>query len=250
MARIWTYIRTTILVWGFFSLAIVLFVVISLTISTITSDKPVIEDQEILQKAVNDVTLRVTQKLNENNEVLINITKGERRLVTDYKLPTEKFGLGWIKVTDVSFSHVKGDEYRVIVFSAIYDCDRTSGQHVWFLKFKEKINFVTMISLSDLHKVEGDRHLLWGNKSFVLPAFGKTKYEHITVPVEVRIGGTITTAPMLNQKSIDMLKGSFGKDIEKRISMLKNSPDTALHERYKKLRNEFRSALSESTVQF
>jgi len=251
MTKFWTYFKKIVLVWGFISLAFFLFAVISLTVSSLLSQKIVdVEQDESFEKTANDVKLTVTRKYDKTNSYFVSVTKANTPLTTNYLLPTKKYGLDWIRVTDASVVPVKENEYRIILFSAVYDCDQESGHYVWLLKLNNQMNFIKMINFSDIHKVEGNESLLFGNKIISLPSFTDFEYEQIVVPVELGISDTIRTEPMLNQRSIDMIRHYYGKEIDKRTAKLMSATDTAVLDQYKKAADEFKEILSETNYPY
>jgi hypothetical protein len=107
-----------------------------------------------------------------------------------------------------------------------------------------------MIEMSDMHRIEGSEILIFGNRIISLPSFADFKYQHVIIPIEIRISDTIYTAPMLNRKSIDMMKSYFRNEAQRRKDMLAGSSDTAMVERYKKAAKEFDEALSERVIPY
>lgn len=250
MAKFWTYLKAGVLVWGFVSLTIVLIFVVTIISSDLRNKEVADVEREQLQKTSGDIKLRVTRGNSENNGIFIDISKGEMPLTTNYRLPTKQYGLEAIDVTDASIVRVKENEYRVILYSAVYDCDRASGQFIWLFKLKGQLDLVTMIGLSDLYKVGGKESVMFGNKSIFLPSFGTSKYEQIVIPIEVQIGDVIKVTPMLNRRSIDMIRSNFGKEIDTRIAMLTSPDSVALLKEYKKAKDELNEVLSERTTAF
>ena len=251
MTKLWTYFKKVVLVWGFISLAFFLLAVISLTISTFAGKKIAqVEQEEGFHKDFNDIKLKVTRNYDETSSYFVNISKGSSSLITDYRIPTEKYDLDWFEVTDASIVPVKENEYRVILYSAIYDCDQESGHFVWLFKLNNQMQLVKMISLSDVHKVEGDDLMLFGNKIISLPSFTDFKYEQIVMPLEVGIGEAVRIAPMMNQRSIDIMRHYYGSELDRRIDKLTASSDGEMLKQYQKASAEFKEVLSEKTYPF
>lgn len=250
MAKFWKYLKAGVLIWGIVSLTIVL-IFAAVIISSYMRNKEVVNvEQQQLQKTSGDIKLRVTRGANESSGIFIDISRGETPLVTNYQLPAKQYGLEAIDVTDATITRVKENEYRIILYSAVYDCDRASGQFIWLFKLKGRLNLVTMIDLSDLYKVGGKDSVMFGNKSIFLPSFGTSKSEQIVIPIEVQVGDVIKVTPMLNRRSIDMIRNNFGKEIDNRIAMLTNPDSTALLKQYKKAKDELNEVLTERTTAF
>ena len=252
MTKFWTYFKKVVLVWGFISLAFFLVAVVSLTMSSYSSRQRIaeIEEDDKFNKTVGDVEVTVTRKYDSTNTFFVNVTKAKKPLITNYELPTKRFDLNWIKVTDASVVPINDKEYRIILYSAVYDCDQESGHYIWFLKLDSKMTLVKMIALSDVHKANDSESLLFGSKIISLPSFTDFKYENIIVPIEVGIKETIRTAPMLNQRSIDIMKHYYGAEIDKRIAKLTASSETETLKQYKKAADEFTEVLSERTYPY
>jgi len=104
--------------------------------------------------------------------------------------------------------------------------------------------------MSDIHRIEGSEILIFGDKIISLPSFADFKYEHVVVPTEIKISDAIKTAPMLNQKGIDMMKTYLEKEVQRRKDRLAGSSDTAMLELYKKAAKEFDEAISERVIPY
>lgn len=245
MTKFWTYFKKIVLIWGFISLAFFLFAVVSLTISSVVSHKAAEKVQDdSFEKTVNDLKLKVTRKNDETNSFFVSVTKANTPLIIDYKLPTKQFDLDSIEISDATIIPVKENAYRIILYSAVHDCDQESGHYIWLLKFDGKMNFIKMINLSDMHKIEGSETFLFGNKTI---DYGN---EQITVPMELRISDEIRTAPMLNQRSIGMMRRYYEKEYNERMPKLSKISDAALLEQYQKAFSEFNEVLSEKVIPY
>ena len=250
MARFWKYMKTAVLVWGFISLPILLFAVTMIVKSNLERKEVVNVEPEPLQKTSGEVSLRVTQGSGEDSGILIDISRGTMPLTRNYRLPTKKYGLNGVRVTDASIVGVNDSDFRIVLYSAVYDCDRASGHYVWFLTWKNQLELVTMINLSDLYKAEGKELVLLGTKFVFLPSFDTSKSEQVAIPVEVQIGDRIKILPTLNHRGIDVIRSNFGKEIDTRIAKLTSSENEALLKEYKKAREDLKEILSERTLTF
>ncbi len=254
MGKFWTYARKVVFVWGAISLPFALFalfMIISLGISTMVGHKAVEQEQDDkYEKTFGEFKLTVIRKHDQTNNFLVSVTKADKPLINDYSLPIKQYDLDWLKIRDASVIPVNENEYRIILYSAVYDCDQESAHYVWLLKLDKQTHLVQMIQMSDMHRIEGAEILIFGNKIIGLPSFADFKYEQILVPIEIRIGSAIKTTPMLSRKSVDRMKSYFEKEMQKRKDKLTESPDTATLELCKKASKEFNDAISESVIPY
>ena len=251
MGKLCTYFKKIIFVWGVISLAFALFVIISLTISTMVSRKVVEQEQDDkYEKSFNDIRLSVVRKYDQANNFFVSVTRAGKPLISDYSLPIKKYDLDWLRITDASVIPVNDNEYRIILYSAVYDCDQESAHYIWLLKLNKQMHLVQMIKMSEMHRIEGSEVLIFGDKIISLPSFADFKYEHVVIPIEIKISDAIKTAPMLNRKGMDMIKSYFEKEVQKRKHKLARSSDTAMLELYKKAAREFDEAISERVIPY
>ena len=251
MGQFWTYFKKIIFVWGVISLAFALFMIISLGISTMVSRKGVEQEQgDKYEKSFNDIRLSVVRKYDQTNNFLVSIARADKPLISDYSLPIKKYDVDWLRITDASVNAVNENEYRIILYSAVYDCDQESAHYIWLLKLNKQMNLVEMIKMSDMHRIEGSEILIFGNRIISLPSFAEFKYEHVIIPIEIKISEAINTAPMLNRKGMDMMKSYFKKEVQKRKNKLAGSSDTAMLELYNKAAKEFDEAISERVIPY
>lgn len=225
--------------------------IISLGISTMVSRKGVEQEQgDKYEKSFNDIRLSVVRKYDQTNNFLVRIARADKPLIGGYSLPIKKYDVDWLRITDASVIAVNENEYRIILYSAVYDCDQESAHHIWLLKLNKQMNLVEMIKMSDMHRIEGSEILIFGNRIISLPSFADFKYEHVVIPIEIKITDAIKTAPMLNRKGMDMIKSYFEKEVQKRKDKLAGSSDTAMLELYKKAVREFNEAISERVIPY
>jgi len=222
-----------------------------LSISTIVSRKVVEQEQDDkYEKTLNDIRLSVIRKHDQTNNFLVSVTKADKPLISDYSLPIKQYDLDWLKIKDASIIPANENEYRIILYSAVYDCDQESAHYIWLLKLHKQMHLSQMIQMSDMHRIEGNEILIFGNKIIGLPSFADFKYEQVLVPVEIKIGDAIKTAPMLNRKSMVMMRNYFEKEMQKRKNKLVGSSDTATLELCNKASREFDEAISERVIPY
>jgi len=251
MKRFWTYFKKAVLVWGIISLAFALFAIISLTRLWWVSHKAVEQQQDDkYEKTFGDIKLSVIRKHDQTNHFLVSVTEADKPLISDYSLPIKHYDLDYLTIKDASVIPVNENGYRIILYSAVYDCDQESGNHIWLLKLDKQMHLVQVVQMSDIHRIEGSEIIIFGNKIIGLPSFADFKYEQVVVPIEIKIGSAIQTTPMLNRKSVDMMKGYFEMEMQKRKDKLAGSSDTATLELCKKASKEFNEAISERVIPY
>jgi hypothetical protein len=222
-----------------------------LSISTIVSRKVVEQEQDDkYEKTFNDIRLSVIRKHDQTNNSLVSVTRADKPLITDYSLPIKQYDLNGLTIRDAAVIPANENEYRIILYSAVYDCDQESAHYIWLLKLHKQMHLSQMIQMSDMHRIEGNEILIFGNKIIGLPSFADFKYEQVLVPVEIKIGDAIKTAPMLNRKSMVMMRNYFEKEMQKRKNKLVGSSDTATLELCNKASREFDEAISERVIPY
>jgi hypothetical protein len=251
MKKFWTYFKKAIFVWGITSLVIALFLTILLARLWWVSHKAGEQEQDVkYEKTLNDIKLSVIRKNDQTNRFLVSVTKADKPLITDYLLPVKQYDLDYLTIKDVSIIPVSENEYRIVLYSTLYECDQELANYIWLLKLKEHMKLVQMIQMSDTHRIEGSEIIIFGNKIIDLPAAADFGYEKIVIPIEIKIGHSIKMTPMLGRKSMDMMKSYFKREILKRKDKLAGSPDTATKELYEKALREFDETISERVIPY
>jgi hypothetical protein len=252
MGKLTTILKKLIFVWGLISLGFVLFAAISLTISTMKGKKFIEEERnKIYEKSFDQIKLQVKKEIEKTSEqLLVTITKSDKPLISNYRLPTEQYRLNSLDVNDSKVIPMNENDYRVILYSVVYECDAEVAYYIWFLKLKNQMNLVQVIDISDMHKIEGKETIVFGNKIIGLPSYDNFKYEHFVVPIEISIGDSIKTIPMLNKKSIDMMKSVFEKEAQKRIEMLTKSSNSEVLKEYRDSIRKFNEAITEKVIPY
>lgn len=255
IGKIWKYFKYFAMALGFLSLALILYVSLSLIFVKGGVDQN--EDHEnkqpveIYKKAVGDMDLKISREVNNNGRLLVSIARGKSRLVTDYVLPTEQYELDWLQVTDADILPLSTGEYGVVLFSAIEECDHCdNGNYIWLLKLDNKMSLVTMLPLLDMHKTENKNTVVLANKAIYLPYIQDAPQEQIIIPIKIEIGQSIKIAPMLDQESTGLFKQHFGKIIDKRLEKLSQSSESDLLEKYTAAAAELNKYLSPQTISY
>ncbi len=252
MSKFKTISKTLIFVWGLISLGFVLFAAISLTISTMKGKKVLEEARtKIYEKSFGEIKLQVKKEIEKASEqLLVTITKSDKPLITNYRLPTDQYRLSSLDLNDSKVIPVNGNEYRVILYSVVYECDAEAAHYIWCLKLGTHMNLVEVIELSDMHKIDGKETIVFGNKIIGLPSYDNFKYEQFVVPIEISISDSIKTTPMLNKKSADMITSVFQKEAQKRIEILTERANNEMLEEYKGSMRKFNEAMAEKVIPY
>jgi hypothetical protein len=252
MSKFTSISKKLIFVWGLISLAFVLFAAISLTISTIKGNRFVEQERnKIYEKNFGEIKLQVKKEIRKTSEqLLVTITKSGKPLIIDYCLPTDQYRLSPLDVNDSELIPVKGNMYRVILYSVVYECDAEAAHYIWCLKLTTDMSLVKVIELSDMHKIDGKEAIVFGNKIMGLPSFDNFKYEQFVVPIEITISDSIKATPMLNKKSADMIKSVFQKEAQKRIDILRERANNEMLEEYKGSVEKFDEAMAQKVIPY
>jgi hypothetical protein len=252
MGKFTTISKKLIFIWGLISLGFVLFAAISLTISAIKGQRFIEEERnKLYEKSFGQIKLQVKKEIEKTSEqLLVAITKSDRPLISNYLLPTEQYRLSSLDVNDSEVIPVNENEYRVILYSVVYECDTEAAHYIWCLKVKTQMNLVQVIELSDMHRVDGQERMVFGNKIICLPSHDNFKYEEFVVPIKISISDSIKITPMLNKKSAEMMKSAFQKEAQKRIEMLRKSKNNEMLEEYRDSIQKFNEAITEKVIPY
>jgi hypothetical protein len=243
MATVWKYFKQAVLVWGFVWLAIILFIVVSVLVQKVNSQMEAAKQSQIdtsFKKTVGDINLKVKKESTNHDKLLVSVAKNNTALVTDFALPSEQYNLNCLDVNDANVFPTNNNAYRVILFSSESESDHDfSHSYIWVLNLNKEMRFEKLFNISDVHKIPGDDSLIYGNLEIDLPDFGKEEFQAVHVPVEVRVGSTISMRPMLNQHSLNQMREHYVRFINGRIAQLTNLKDDVLLKRYKMALQDF-----------
>ncbi len=253
MGKIKSILKTAIIIWGILSLALVLFVTISLIVQSL-------KNRQILEKYQNeayekrfDQLLLTVQERSEKDQYsqLISISRSGKTLVSNYRLPIEKYGLeSPIEIKDSKFIPVKENEYRIILYSTYNECTEVSTDYVWFFKLNNKLNLVHVVDLSDLTKNEANELSFFGYKYAKLPYFKDAAYKYFIIPIEITVGETIKISPLLNKSGMDLLKMAYETEAKKRIATLNKTQNDKILKEYKAELIKFKDAITEKNIPY
>jgi hypothetical protein len=252
MKKIINIVKKVILVWGVLSLCFALLLSVYVAVNIISTKKLIGKSEDIIYEAKSDeVKLVVIHKTGkDSSEVLINLSKSDKELISNYHLPVEKYGLHSVHVNDSKIIHVRDDEYRIILYSRYYECTEESTDFIWFFKFKNQLNLIHVIGLSDLYNIQSEETIIFGNKHIGLPSFEANEYKQFIIPVEIRIGDSIKILPLLSRHGITLLKNAFEKEAQGRIEKLRTGGNNEMVEEYKASMQRFSEAITEKIIAY
>src|SRR5574341_1005317 len=195
MAKFWKVIKIIIFSWGALSLSLFLVGLFSMLYSKVFTESKHHDEAKSVEEVVLDrqdgaLKLVVKHRVAEGaSAYLITITKDNKPIVQNYRLPVEKYHLEDVSFYDAALIPVRENEYRVILFSA-YEGDEggASDSHIWFMKMTDTVNVREVIRLSDLHKKDANGLVILGNRYFIMPYQTPFRSEAFVVPIMVRVG--------------------------------------------------------------
>lgn len=255
MQKFWKYFKVSVLIWGFISLAFVVFVAGWILVENnfrTAAQQPQEAGQiePVLDKTFGELQLKITQTSGKTNAFRLSLVKAGKPLLTDYQLPLGDDGQDWVSISDAKVIPLAGGAYRIMLYSNYGESEDSEGQ-IWLLKFDGQMRMVKLIQLADQHQLDDQETQLFGNVNIVLPAIGETDYyETIAVPTQISIGDEIRTTPMLDPQGLAMLRATYEKKIAARMAKLTGPDHAELLAQYKKAAAEFKTSLVPLVVQY
>ena len=184
------------------------------------------------------------------DEYLVTLNRDGAAVVKNYRLPTQKYNLGYINIYDASFVPLRGNALGIVLYSAYADDEGASESHVWFLKATDTMSVREVIPLSDIHQSGTGDYLIIGNKRISLPYQQGFRSESFVVPVMIRVGDDIGISAQLSQAGADALHGALEREIKARMSMPSENKEENLGEQCQKARKEMSEALTDRTITY
>ena len=255
MQKFWKYFKVSVLIWGFISLAFVVFVAGWILVENnfrTAAQQPQEAGQiePVLDKTFGELQLKITQTSGKMNAFRLSLVKAGKPLLTDYQLPLGDYGQDWVSFSDAKVIPLSGGAYRIMLYSSYGESEDSEGQ-IWLLKFDGQMRMVKLIQLADQHPLDDKETQLFGNVSIVLPAIGETDYyETIAVPTQISIGDEIRTTPMLDPQGLAMLRAYYEKKIAARMAKLTGPEHAELLAQYKKAAAELKTSLVPQVIQY
>lgn len=253
MGKIKSILKTLIFVWGIATLALVLFITITLSIKSVINRKTVENSQkEAYEKRFDQIVLTVRETTDKNKATqLISISKSGKPLVRDYRLPVEKYGLEYpVQIKDSLVISTNENEFRVMLFTTFHECAEESTDYVWFFKKNDKLNLIHVVDLSELTRSETNMTSFFGYKHVNLPYFEKAEFKHWIVPIEVNVGENIRTSPLLNKVGISLLKTAYQTEAQKRMAILSKTQNVEMLGKYKSALAKFEDAVTDQSIPY
>ena len=253
MGKIKSSLKVLVFIWGLLSLAVVLFVTVTLTVKSLVNREPAEKEQEAAyEKRFDQILLTVQEKSEKNkNAQLISISKSGKSLVNNYRLPVEKYGMEFpVQIRDSILIAARENEYRVILYTASYECSEETSDYIWFFKLNDKLDLVHVVNLAELTKNGASGLSFFGYKHVSLPYFENAEFKHFIIPIEVEVGDTIRISPLLNKSGMDLLKVAYETEAEKRITILNRKQNVKMLEEYKTALIAFKDATTEKIIPY
>lgn len=255
MQKFWKYFKVAVLIWGFLSLAFVVFVagwiVVEHNFRTVAqAPQEAGQVEPVLDKTFGELQLKITQTSGKLNTFQLSLVQAGKSLLTEYPLPLGDYGLDWISISDAKVVPLAAGAYRIMLYSSYGESEGSEGQ-IWLLKFDGQMRMVKLIQLADRHQLDDKETQLFGNVNIVLPAIGDADYyETMAVPTQISIGDEIRTTPMLDPQGRAMLRAHYEKRIAARMAKLTGPAHAELLAQYKKAAAELQSSLVPQVIPY
>ncbi len=257
MAKLWKVLKVIIFSVGALMLALIAYGLISTFVSPLfkstkqhLAEAPV--EETVFEKKDGAMKLVIKSKETESASAsLITITKNDKPVVRNFRLPLEKFDLAGVSFYDAVLIPFRENEYRIILFSSYEGEEGASDSYVWFLKMSDTMNVHEVMKLSDMHRNESNGLVIIGNKIIGMPYQQLFHSEAFVVPIMMRVKDDIHVSPALSAEGTDALHAAFEQEIRARTAAPSDSSkEEKLGEQYQKTRKELNEALSEKTIAY
>ncbi len=182
---------------------------------------------------------------------LLTLSRDNKPVVQNYRLPVQKFHLDSVRVYDASIVPGRGNEIRLVLYSNSDEGEGDTESQVWFLKMTDKMNVCEVITLSDVHTSEDSRGMIiLGNKRFGLPFQEGFQSEPFIVPIMVRVGESIRISPLLSPAGADAFHTVVEREIKARMAEPRKDKKEDVSAQYESARKEMGDALSEKVIAY
>jgi len=215
--------------WAGFSLLFLLYGFVSLKLQDLRSAKSAqAEDSKPYEKVSGEFTARITH---EGREYLdghyLSVSRSGKLLVDRFKLPVKESGIYEFSPTDIRVIPGKAGSVKVVLLSAVHDCDAESMNYVWFFKFSDKGELVRRLSLSGLRVLNAAPLRLAGSSIVWLPGVPGASDDHaqpFVVQTELSVGDkAVRLAPMLRKDALASLSRAFKTELDLALAGAKGS---------------------------
>ncbi len=243
-------IKNIVFLWGAISLSMVIIIISVLFISNschFFNKGPEKSEETIHESTFGDIKLGIVRKYGTEPEVLINMTRKDKKIISNYLLPTQETGTDF-DVIDSMVIPWEASKYHIMLFAVNGEFE--TSNLVWFLSFDGDTKLIRVDNLFEMRLPKSDKTSIIGNKRFALIHPGGFEQKRFSVPVEINVAETIMIAPLLNDRGINLMKVDFEKDLESRREKLKNDPDQSKLEILDHLHQKFHESLSKNTIRW
>ena len=242
-------VRWLAYLWTILSALFLLYAAVSLKLQSIRDDKAYkAEKAKGYEKVCGDYTVRIVHEGEDSLDGhFLTVLRSGKPVVDKYKLPVEGSGLYEFSPKDVVIIPGKAGVFRLVLVSAVHDCDAESINHIWFFKFAGKGSLIKRIALSGLRMLSAEPLRFMGSSVVGLPyftEFGGYETEPFIIPAEVFVGDEVRLSPMLKQSGIDALTGAFESELRRGVAVVNASSDTPKMELFLKAEKDFSLAAS------
>jgi hypothetical protein len=241
-------IKNIVFLWGAISLSIVILIISALFISNncyFINKGPEKSEESIHESTFGDIKLGIVRKYGTEPEVLINLTRKDKKIISNYLLPTQETGTDFDVIDSLVIPWETG-KYHIMLFAVNGEFE--TSNLVWFLSFDGDMKLIRVDNLFEMRRPKSDKTSIIGNKRFALVHPGGFEQKRYSVPVEIKVAETIMIAPLLNDRGINLMKADFEKDLAGRREKLENEPDQSNLEVLDHLQQKFNESLSKNTI--
>ncbi len=257
MAKLWKILKVIIFSVGALTLALIAYGLISTFVSPLfkstkqhLAEAPV--EETVYEKKDGAMKLIIKSKETESAiAYLLTVTKDNKTVVQNYRLPLEKYDLAGVSFYDAVLIPFRENEFRIILFSSYEGDEGVSDSHVWFLKMSGAMNVREVMRLSNIHRSEDNGLTITGAKYIGMPYQQLFHSEAFVVPIMVRVRDSIHISPALSAEGTDALHASLEQEIRARMAApSESSKEEKLGDQYQTVRKELNEALSERTIDY
>lgn len=256
MAKFWKVLKVIIFSVGALTLALIAYGLITTFVtplfkSTKHGKAAAPAEEVVFEKKTGGMKLLLKRRETEGPDAYsLTLTKEGAPVFQNYRLPTGKYHLEYVRFYDASVIPVRDNDCRIILYSVFADDEGESESHIWFLKAAGAVTVREVLSLSDLHATEPDGLTILGNKRFGLPYQDDFRSEAFVVPVMVRVGNSISVSPLLSPAGADALHSALEQEIKARLNNPSKNSEENIGDQYQKARKDMNEALSEKVIAY
>lgn len=141
MAKLWKVLKVIIFGIGALTLALILYGLISMLVVSLFQGRgnragQAPAEEVMFEKKDGGLTLVVKRK--ETSEgpdaYLVTLSRDNKPVVQNYRLPTQKFHLDFVRVYDAAIVPGRENEIRLVLYSNSDEGEGDTDSQLWFLK--------------------------------------------------------------------------------------------------------------------